>query len=722
MLLKRLLPILFLAGISTTVFADQSVTLHSPDGNVQLGLLHRSNGDLTYRVFYKGKTVVAPSGLGMRLKSPELSLSKFDLLGIDSSVTDETWKPVWGEVSHIRNNYKQLLVKLADRSGSGIQLEIIFKVYNDGVGFRYSFPQQAKLNHFIIGEELTQFAMSGDHKAFWIPGDYDTNEYPYYTTNLSGVDATGGGAAQEIHAKTFFDKSAVQTPLMLKSADGLYINIHEAALVNYPAMNLVVDKNTFTLNSHLVPDAVGNKAYLQAPAVTPWRTIVVSDKAGEVLTSKLILNLNDPSKIEETSWIKPMKYVGVWWEMHVGRSSWDYSGGQVGSQQATKVPHGANTANVKRYIDFAAKHGFSGVLVEGWNTGWEDWFGQWKEDVFDFVTPYPDFDVKELKQYAANKGVKIIMHHETSGSVTNYERWMDTAYRFMKKFGYDAVKTGYVGRIIPRGEHHDGQWMIKHYERVAQKTASYKIMVNMHESVRLTGLHRTYPNWIASEAARGNEFNAWSVGNPPEHETILPFTRLMGGPMDYTPGIFKIKMSHYNPEKKEQVHTTLAKQLALYVTMYSPLQMAADLPENYEAKPDALQFIKDVAADWDETKVLDAEPGDYILMARKAKGADQWFMGAITDENSRGLGADLSFLDEGKVYQAIIYRDADNADWKNNPEAYTIEKKLVNKNSVLGLKLAPGGGAAISMIPLTAEQQLQMKKEIKALPKSKKKK
>ena len=722
MLLKRLLPILFLAGISTTVFADQSVTLHSPDGNVQLGLLHRSNGDLTYRVFYKGKTVVAPSGLGMRLKSPELSLSKFDLLGIDSSVTDETWKPVWGEVSHIRNNYMQLLVKLADRSGSGIQLEIIFKVYNDGVGFRYSFPQQAKLNHFIIGEELTQFAMSGDHKAFWIPGDYDTNEYPYYTTNLSGVDATGGGAAQEIHAKTFFDKSAVQTPLMLKSADGLYINIHEAALVNYPAMNLVVDKNTFTLNSHLVPDAVGNKAYLQAPAVTPWRTIVVSDKAGEVLTSKLILNLNDPSKIEETSWIKPMKYVGVWWEMHVGRSSWDYSGGQVGSQQATKVPHGANTANVKRYIDFAAKHGFSGVLVEGWNTGWEDWFGQWKEDVFDFVTPYPDFDVKELKQYAANKGVKIIMHHETSGSVTNYERWMDTAYRFMKKFGYDAVKTGYVGRIIPRGEHHDGQWMIKHYERVAQKTASYKIMVNMHESVRLTGLHRTYPNWIASEAARGNEFNAWSVGNPPEHETILPFTRLMGGPMDYTPGIFKIKMSHYNPEKKEQVHTTLAKQLALYVTMYSPLQMAADLPENYEAKPDAFQFIKDVAADWDETKVLDAEPGDYILMARKAKGADQWFMGAITDENSRGLGADLSFLDEGKVYQAIIYRDADNADWKNNPEAYTIEKKLVNKNSVLGLKLAPGGGAAISMIPLTAEQQLQMKKEIKALPKSKKKK
>ncbi len=722
MLLKRLLPILFLAGISTAVFADQSVTLHSPDGNVQLGLLHSSNGDLTYKVFYKGKSVVAPSGLGMRLKSPELSLLKFDLLGVDSSVTDEIWKPVWGEVNQIRNNYKQLSVKLADRSGSGILLEIIFKVYNDGVGFRYSFPQQAKLTHFIIGEELTQFAMSGDHKAFWIPGDYDTNEYPYYTTNLSGVDATGGGAAQEIHAKTFFDKSAVQTPLMLKSADGLYINIHEAALVNYPAMNLVVDKSTFTLNTHLVPDAVGNKAYLQAPAVTPWRTIVVSDKAGEVLTSKLIVNLNDPSKVSETSWIKPQKYVGVWWEMHVGKSSWDYSGGQVGSQQATKVPHGANTANVKRYIDFAAKHGFSGVLVEGWNTGWEDWFGQWKEDVFDFVTPYPDFDVKELQQYAANKGVKIIMHHETSGSVTNYERWMDTAYRFMKKFGYDAVKTGYVGRIIPRGEHHDGQWMVKHYERVAQKTASYKIMVNMHESVRLTGLHRTYPNWIASEAARGNEFNAWSVGNPPEHETILPFTRLMGGPMDYTPGIFKIKMSHYNPEKKEQVHTTLAKQLALYITMYSPLQMAADLPENYEAKPDAFQFIKDVAADWDDTKVLDAEPGDYIIMARKAKGTDKWFMGTITDESARSLTADLSFLDEDKVYHAVIYRDADNADWKSNPEAYTIEKKLVNKYTLLNLKLAAGGGSAISFVPLTAEQQMQMKKEIKALPKPKKKK
>lgn len=496
----------------------------------------------------------------------------------------------------------------------------------------------------------------------------------------------------------------------MKSADGLYINIHEAALVNYPAMDLVLDKASLTFTTHLVPDAVGNKAYLQTPAKTPWRTIIVSDKAGNILTSRMILNLNEPSAIGDTSWVKPQKFVGVWWEMHVGRSSWDYSGGQVGSQQASRVPHGATTANVKRYIDFAAKNGIDAVLVEGWNTGWEDWFGQWKEDVFDFVTPYPDFDVNELSAYAQSKGVKIIMHHETSASVTNYERWMDTAYRFMKNHGYNSVKTGYVGRIIPRGEHHDGQWMIKHYERVAKKTAAYRIMVDMHESVRLTGLHRTYPNWLASEAARGNEFNAWSVGNPPDHETILPFTRLMGGPMDYTPGIFKIKMSYYNPDKKEQVHTTLAKQLALYITMYSPLQMAADLPENYEAHMDAFQFIKDVAVDWDDTRVLDAEPGDYIIMARKAKGKNSWFIGAITDENARNFTSLLDFLNGDQNYVATIYRDADNADWKNNPEAYVIEKFIVNNKTKLRLMLAPGGGAAISLIPAGAEEIKQLKK------------
>lgn len=686
------------------VYAEQSITIQSPDQNIQLGIMHRDNGDIVYCVFYKGKTVIAPSGLGFKLNVPALSLVKFNLLSADSSATDENWKPVWGEQSVIRNNYKQLVLQLADRSGSGIKLNIVFRVFNDGVGFRYEFPQQEKLNHFVVGKELTQFSMAGDHKAFWIPGDFDTNEYGYYTTSLTAIDATGGGKAQEIHAKTFFDKNATQTPLMMKSADGLYINIHEAALVNYPALNLVMDKSTLTFNAHLVPDATGNKAYLQTPAKTPWRTIIVSNKAGNILTSRLILNLNEPSVVKDESWIKPQKFVGVWWEMHVGKSSWDYSGSQVGSQQATKVPHGANTANVKRYIDFAAKHGFQGVLVEGWNTGWEDWFGQWKEDVFDFVTPYPDFDVKELSAYAKEKGVKIIMHHETSASVTNYERWMDTAYRFMNNNGYNSVKTGYVGRIIPRGEHHDGQWMVRHYERVAKKTSDYKIMVDMHESVRLTGLHRTYPNWIASEAARGNEFNAWSVGNMPDHETILPFTRIMGGPMDYTPGIFKIKMSYYNAEKKEQVHTTLAKQLALYVTMYSPLQMAADLPENYEAKPDALQFIKDVAVDWDETRVPDAEPGDYIIMARKAKGSPNWFLGAITDENARNLVSSLDFLDATKKYVATIYRDADNAGWSTNPEAYVIEKFLVDSKTLLKLKLAPGGGTAVSLMPaLTAE-------------------
>jgi hypothetical protein len=707
-MLKKLLATLCFIAMVQLVHADQVITLFSPDGSIQLGVNSRDNGDLVYRVLYKGKTVIAPSGMGFKLKVPDVLLTRFQWAGADSSAVDQTWDPVWGEQRSIRNHYKQLIVKL--RHTSGIIVNIVFRVFNDGVGFRYEFPAQDSLHHFIVEEELTQFAVSGDHKAFWIPGDYDTNEYNYYTSRLSEIDATGGGKAQEIHAKTFFDKHAVQTPLMMKSDDGLYINLHEAALVNYPAINLVYDKATMTFKAHLVPDAVGNKAYLQTPSKTPWRTIVVSDKAGNILTSRMILNLNEPPAIGDVSWIKPQKFVGVWWEMHVGKSSWDLSGGQVGSQQATRVPHGANTANVKRYIDFAANNGIDAVLVEGWNAGWEDWFGQWKEDVFDFVTPYPDFDVNELSAYAKAKGVKIIMHHETSASVTNYERYMDTAYRFMKKHGYNSVKSGYVGRIIPRGEHHDGQWMIKHYERVAKKTASYGIMVDMHESVRLTGLHRTYPNWVASEAARGNEFNAWSSGNPPDHETILPFTRLMGGPMDYTTGIFKIKMSHYDPKKKEQVHTTLAKQLALYITMYSPLQMAADLPENYETRMDAFQFIKDVAVDWDATEVMDAEPGDYIIMARKAKGKDSWFIGAITDENARSMSKALSFLDAGKKYIATIYRDGDKADWQNNPEEYVIEKFLVDNKTMLKFKLAPGGGTAISVIPATAEELKKIKK------------
>ncbi|MEO6540973.1 MAG: glycoside hydrolase family 97 catalytic domain-containing protein, partial [Ferruginibacter sp.] len=573
--------------------AGDTISIESPAKNlvcrVFLNTVDGKTANLFYELDYKNKTVIKRSGLGIHLKTPAMQLSSFELIEKGITTADENWEPVWGEVKQIRNNYRQLLLKL--KTADGILVNVVFKLFNDGLGFRYEFPEQQKLKHFIISDEVTQFALTGDHKAFWIPGDYDTNEYAYYTSNLSDIDATGGKFSQEIHAKTYFNSNGVQTPLMMKTGENLYINIHEAALVNYPAMNLVIDKSSYTFTAHLVPDAIGNKAYLQTPAKTPWRTVIVSDKATEILASKTILNLNEPSKIVNTSWIKPQKFVGVWWELHVGKSSWDYSGSQVGSQQATKVPHGANTANVKRYIDFAAKHGISAVLVEGWNAGWEDWFGNWKEDVFDFVTPYPDFDVKEITAYARSKNVQMIMHHETSSSVTNYERWMDTAYRFMKNNNYNAVKSGYVGQIIPRGEHHDGQWMVKHYERAIAKAARYQIMVDQHEPVRPTGLHRTYPNYLACEAARGNEFNAWSSGNPPGHETILPFTRLMGGPMDYTPGIFKIKMNYYNAEKKEQVHTTLAKQLALYVTMYSPLQMAADLPENYEAHMDAFQFI-----------------------------------------------------------------------------------------------------------------------------------
>ncbi len=683
------------------LFAADTISVTSPDKNLVCRIILNgpagNNNDLYYELDYKNKPVIKRSALGFTLKNPALQLNTFELVDKNITTTDESWAPVWGEVKLIRNNYRQLFLKC--KTKDEVLVNMVFKLFNDGLGFRYEFPKQPKLNHFIIADELTQFAVTGDHKAFWIPGDYDTNEYAYYSSKLSEIDATGGKFSQEIHAKTYFNANGVQTPLMMKSGENLYINIHEAALVNYPAMNLVIDKSSNTFNTHLVPDAVGNKAYLQTPSKTPWRTIIVSDKATDILASKMILNLNEPSTIGNTSWIKPQKFVGVWWELHVGKSSWDHSGSQVGSQQAAKVPHGANTANVKRYIDFAAKHGIDAVLVEGWNAGWEDWFGNWKEDVFDFVTPYPDFDVKEISAYARSKNVQMIMHHETSASVTNYERWMDTAYRFMKNNNYHAVKSGYVGQIIPRGEHHDGQWMIKHYERAIAKAAAYQIMVDQHEPVRPTGLHRTYPNYLACEAARGNEFNAWSSGNPPDHETILPFTRLLGGPMDYTPGIFKIKMNFYDPSKTNQVHTTLAKQLALYVTMYSPLQMAADLPENYEQRLDAFRFIKDVAVDWDDTKILEAEPGDYISIARKAKNKDDWFIGAITDENTRNAVLPLNFLDAGKKYIATIYKDADNADWKNNPEAYVIEKFMVDTRTVMKLKLAPGGGAAISITP-----------------------
>jgi glucan 1,4-alpha-glucosidase len=623
---------------------------------------------------------------------------------VDSNTHDDTWLPIWGEEKEIRNYYKELRVTLKQRDKESRIMMITFRVFNDGLGFKYDFPTQKNMFHFIISDEKTQFNLTGNHRIWWLPGDFDTNEYPPRESNISDITNYVSTGDDEIFGKSPIKLPSVQTPLMLRNSDStLYINIHEAGLRNYSAMNLIY-KGDNHFESTLVPDAVGNMTYMIAPCGTPWRTIIVSDKATDILASRTILNLNEPSKAgaNAASWIKPMKYVGIWWEMHVGRKTWDYSGSQVASQngenQANKAKHGATTAHAKKYIDFAAEHGFGGVLIEGWNTGWEDWFGKWKEDVFDFVTPYPDFDVKEVNRYAKSKGVTIVTHLETSGSITNFERYADTAFRQMRRFGSDACKTGYVGKIIPRGEHHDGQWMIKHYERIAAKTLDYKVMLVSHEAVRPTGLHRTYPNWMACESARGNEFNAWSKGNMPFHETVLPFTRLMGGPMDYTPGIFKIKMNHYWADSKNQVHTTLAKQMALYVTLYSPVQMAADLIENYKDKMDAFQFIKDVAVDWDKTVYLAAEPGDYVMIARNQKNSSNWFVGAANDENARELTVDFSFLPKGKKYVAKMYLDGKDASWDKNPESYQIASQTVTAESKVKIKLASGGGAAISIM------------------------
>jgi hypothetical protein len=699
--MKKVIVIIIVLLISLVTSAQ---TIKSPSGNLTLHFSIKHEGVPTYQLSYGKQFIINESKLGIELNDQPSFLNNFSVVKVDSSIVDESWNPVWGEVKTIRNNYRELVVTLQQSNVNNRVIILRFRLFDDGLGFRYEFPLQNNLNYFTVINELTQFNLAKDHTAFWIPGDYDSNEYYYKKTRLSNVDATLGKNVNEIAVKTIIGKNYIQTPLMMKSDDGLYINIFEAALINYPAMHIEVDQSNFILTSHLVPDAVGNKAYLQTPCNTPWRTIIVSKKAEEILASKIILNLNEPSKIEDVSWIKPMKYIGIWWEMHVGKSTWNYADVNNVNLLSTdwnalkpNKKHGATTENTKRYIDFAAKHGFDGVLVEGWNVGWEDWFGKWKENVFDFITPYADFNIAEISKYATEKNVKLIMHHETSASVTNYERRMDEAYALMKKFGYPAVKTGYVGKIIPRGEFHDGQWMVNHYVRVAQKLAENKLMLNAHEPVRPTGLHRTYPNWLACEAARGNEFNAWSIGNPPEHETILPFTRLLGGPMDYTPGIFQIKMNFYDPNKKEQVHTTLTKQLALYLTMYSPLQMAADLPENYEKYPDAFQFIKDVPVDWDDSKYLEAEPGDYITVARKAKGKNDWFVGAITDENSRTANINLSFLDNDKKYTATIYADADNAHWEKNPMAYKIYTKQVTAKDVLKIKLAEGGGCAVTI-------------------------
>lgn len=694
----------------------KAVELKSPDGNLVLQA-EVKNGRPVYALNYKQRPVIKPSYLGLELKNDKDLMSGFSVAGEQISTFDETWQPVWGEVKNIRNHYNELELTLK-QAETGRTMIIRFRLFNDGLGFRYEFPQQSELNYFVIKEEHSQFAMAGDHKAFWIPGDYDTQEYSTVTSKLSEIRGLMKGAITPNSSQTPFSPTGVQTSLMMKSDDGLYINIHEAALVDYACMHLNLDDKNMVFESWLTPDAIGDKGYMQAPCRSPWRTVMVSDDAREILASKLILNLNEPCAYEDVSWIKPVKYVGVWWEMITGKSSWAYTdlpAVKLGETDYSKaVPngkHAANTAHVKKYIDFAAKHGFDQVLVEGWNEGWEDWAGKTKDYVFDFVTPYPDFDVQELRRYAESKGVKLMMHHETSSSVRNYERHMEKAYQFMVDNGYNAVKSGYVGNIIPRGEYHYGQWLVNHYLYAVKKAAEYKIMVNAHEAVRPTGLCRTYPNLIGNESARGTEYEAFGGSNP-DHTTILPFTRLMGGPMDYTPGIFETKVSKANPDNHSFVHSTLVRQLALYVTMYSPLQMAADMIENYEPHMDAFQFIKDVAVDWDDSRYLEAEPGDYITVARKAKGTENWFMGCTADENGHVSDFSFNFLEPGKKYVATVYMDAKDAHYEHNPQAYVIRKGILTSTSKLKLKAAPGGGYAISIMEVTDPQVLKGLKKL----------
>lgn len=686
-------------------------TVTSPDGNVVLNF-SLDNGRPTYQLDYKGKAVVKPSHLGLELakdKHASKGLEETDLMDgftivkTDTSSFDETWKPVWGETATIRNNYKEMAVTL-NQPATKRNILIRFRVYNDGMGLRYEFPQQNELNYFVIKEEHTQFAMAGDHKAWWIPGDYDTQEYDYNESRLSEIRGLMEGAITPNSSQTTFSPTGVQTSLQMKTDDGLYINLHEAACVNYATMHLNLDDKTMTFESWLTPDATGMKGYIQTPFNTPWRTVIVSDDARDMLASNLILNLNEPCALDDVSWIHPVKYCGVWWDMIVGRASWSYTneypsvrlGVTDYKNSKPNGTHGANNENVKKYIDFAAANGLDQVLVEGWNEGWEDWAGHSKFDVFDFVTPYPDFDIKMLNEYAHSKGVKLIMHHETSASVMNYERWMEKAYTLMNKYGYDAVKSGYVGDMIPRGEHHYSQTMNNHYLHAVKEAAKHHIMVNAHEAVRPTGLCRTYPNLIGNESARGTEYEAFG-GSKPFHTVVLPFTRLQGGPMDYTPGILETQLGTWS-NNKSYVRTTLVGQLALYCTMYSPLQMAADLPENYEKYYDAFQFIKDVAVDWDDSKYLEAEPGDYITVARKAKGTDNWFIGGKCDENGHKSVVKLDFLDKGKKYECTIYADAKDAHYEKNPKAYTITKKAVKKGDTLKLTEAPGGGFAVSLI------------------------
>ena len=683
-------------GLAGRVHASE---VTSPNGEMKLTFTLRDSKPY-YSVSFRGKPVIKPSRLGYELHNAESLLEGFTQTGEKTSTFDETWTPVWGENKTIRNHYKELLVSLIQEK-TGRVMNLRFRVYDEGVGLRYEFPQEgSKLNYFVVKEECTEFALTGDHIAWWIPGDYDTQEYEYSRSRLSEIRPLFKKKVTDNASQTSFSETGVQTSLQLKTDDGLYINLHEAALVNYPAMHLNLDDKNMVFRSWLTPDAQGIKGYLQTPCQSPWRTIMITDDARKVLSSHLILNLNEPCKIKDTSWIHPTKYVGVWWEMISGKGDWAYTSQfpsvKLGITDYAKAKpsgrHSANNENVRRYIDFAAQHGFNGVLVEGWNIGWEDWFGNSKEYVFDFQTPYPDFDIKALNEYAHSKGVKLIMHHETSSSIMNYEKHMDQAYQLMKDYGYDAVKSGYVGNLIPRGEHHYSQIAINHYQHAIERAADYKIMVNAHEAVRPTGLCRTYPNLIGNESARGTEYQAFG-GITPGHTAILPFTRLQGGPMDYTPGIFEMQCSNGS-----RANSTIGGQLALYVTMYSPLQMAADFPENYEKHLDAFQFIKDVALDWDKSIYLEAEPMEYITAARKAKGSSSWFVGSVTGLKPHNSTLRLDFLDKGKTYVATVYADAPDADYKTNPQAYTITKGLVTAKSVLKLHSVAGGGYAISIV------------------------
>lgn len=710
--------------ISALLFSALNVdadVVTSPNGIVSIDF-QLKNGIPTYKVDYKGKPVIKESRLGLELRDGKNLMDGFEQLNATTSTFDETWQPVWGEVKEIRNHYNELLAELKQPS-TDRYMNIRFRVYDDGVGFRYEFPQQKNLVYFVIKEEHSQFAMTGDHTAWWIPGDYDTQEYDYTESKLSEIRSLLSNAVTSNASQTVFSPTGVQTSLQMKTDEGLYINLHEAALVDYSCMHLNLDDKNLVFESWLTPDADGFKGRLQTPCHSPWRTVMVSDDACDILSSHLILNLNEPCKIEDTSWIKPVKYMGVWWEMIAGGKPWSYTNDipsvKLGETDYRKVKsngnHPANTRNVKKYIDFAAKHGFDQLLVEGWNVGWEDWFGNQKDYVFDFVTPYPDFDIEQLNRYAHDKGIRLMMHHETSGSSRNYERHLEQAYQLMNKYGYTAVKSGYVGNILPYGEHHYGQWMNNHYLYCVVEAAKHKIMVNAHEAVRPTGLCRTYPNLIGNESARGTEYQAFG-GSKTFHTTVLPFTRLQGGPMDYTPGIFEMNISKLNPSNSSHVNATLANQLALYVTMYSPLQMAADLPENYERFMDAFQFIKDVPVDWDNSIYLEAEPGKYVTVARKEKGTNNWFIGSATGNANHQSVISLDFLEKGKNYIATIYADTKDTDYKSNPQSYQIVKGLVNSKNKLKINTVEAGGYAISLFEVTTSDEMKGLKKLSVSP------